>query len=175
MSDTEPGAATDEVAAPGEESVVDESAPVVEMTVEDLVTTLEATIVQRDEYLATAQRLQADFDNFRKRSATDAAARVEAGLGRLADALLPVLDACDAAALQGEESVGAIRNQLITVLEREGLESIASTGAPFDPNLHEAVLHEAGDGGEPTVAEELRKGYAWKGKVLRAAMVKVQG
>lgn len=176
MSEAEPGAAADEAAAPGDAAAAPETdAAAPPMTVEDLIETLEQTTAQRDEYLATAQRLQADFDNFRKRSAADAATRVESGVGRLAEALLPVLDACDAAALQGDESVNAIRNQLVTVLEREGLEAIASTGAPFDPNLHEAVIHEAGDGGEPTVAEELRKGYAWKGKVLRAAMVKVQG
>ncbi len=145
------------------------------LTVEDIIVALEQTTAQRDEYLATAQRLQADFDNFRKRSAADAIVRLESGLGRLADALLPVLDACDAAVAHGDESVVAIRGQLMSVLEREGLERIEASGALFDPNLHDAVMHEAGDGGEPTVAEELRSGYAWKGKVLRAAMVKVKG
>ncbi|NOX31396.1 MAG: nucleotide exchange factor GrpE [Actinobacteria bacterium] len=147
---------------------------VADMTVEDLVTLLESTIVERDEYVATAQRLQADFDNFRKRSVAESAARVESGLGRLAEALLPVLDACDAAIAHGDESAGAIRNQLSAVLEREGLERIVAVGSPFDPNLHEAVMHEAGTA-EPTVSEELRIGYVWKGRVLRAAMVKVAG
>jgi len=156
--------------ATGNEAVSD----VAEMTVEDLVALLESTIVERDEYLATAQRLQADFDNFRKRSIAESAARVESGLGRLAESLLPVLDACDAAIAHGDESASAIRSQLSAVLEREGLERIAAVGSLFDPNLHEAVMHEAGTA-EPTVSEELRIGYVWKGRVLRAAMVKVAG
>jgi molecular chaperone GrpE len=52
---------------------------------------------------------------------------------------------------------------------------MAPEGTPFDPNQHDAVLHEAGDGGESVVVEVLRTGYAWKGRVLRPAMVKVRG
>ncbi len=60
------------------------------------------------------------------------------------------------------------------MLEKEGLERIDPVGEPFDPNEHEAVANEPGDGGEPAVAETLRAGYRWKGRVLRPAMVKVR-
>ncbi|MCP3939584.1 MAG: nucleotide exchange factor GrpE [Actinomycetia bacterium] len=159
----------DEVSATTPEAA--DEAPI---TVEDLVGSLETVSAERDEYLSLAQRIQAEFDNFRRRSSAEAVERSAAGAGRLVEALLPVLDACDTAASQGDESAGAIRGQLHAVLEREGLERVAAEGEAFDPTVHEAVLHEAGDG-EPTVAEELRPGYLFKGRVLRAAMVKVQG
>ena len=62
----------------------------------------------------------------------------------------------------------------VSVLERAGLERIPTDGAPFDPEVHEAVLHEPGTG-EPTVVETMRAGYRLKGRVLRPAMVKVAG
>ena len=124
----------------------------------------------RDQHL----RLQAEFENFRKRSATDSENRINAGLARLAEGLLPVLDGCDAAVAQGHQEVAPIQSSLSVALEKEGLERMSAVGAPFDPNEHEAVMHEAGDGGEQVVVEELRTGYRWKGRVLRAAMVKVR-
>lgn len=141
---------------------------------EELAEALFLTTAERDSYLETAQRVQAEFDNFRKRSATDADTRVKNGVARIAEALLPVLDAFDAAVGQGEDNVEPLRTQLYSVLEREGLSRVGSAGEQFDPNVHEAVLHEAGDGGESVVAEELRCGYLWHGRVLRAAMVKVR-
>jgi molecular chaperone GrpE len=66
---------------------------------------------------------------------------------------------------------------LLGTLEKAGLERIDPGGEPFDPNRHEAVMHESaaeGDDG-PLVIDVLRRGYAWKGRVLRAAMVKVRG
>jgi molecular chaperone GrpE len=86
-----------------------------------------------------------------------------------------VLDACDAAVLAGEESIGPVGKQLLDVLAKEGLERIETVGRPFDPAVHEAVLHEPGDSDRPAVTQELRAGYVWRGKVLRAAMVKVSG
>jgi len=64
---------------------------------------------------------------------------------------------------------------LLETLAKEGLEPMIPEGQPFDPELHEAVLHEEGDGGESVVTESLRTGYLWKGRVLRPAMVKVRG
>jgi molecular chaperone GrpE len=144
------------------------------MTVEDLIETLETVTVQRDEYLDSLQRLQADFENFRRRGQSDSEQRVAAGTGRIAEALLPVLDACNAAMVQGIEGVEPVAAALSLALGKEGLERIEAVGAPFDPNEHDAVLHEAGDGGEQVVVEELRPGFRWQGRVLRAAMVKVQ-
>ena len=140
---------------------------------------LESVQAERDSYLADSQRLAADFANFRKQSekrVADAAAAQSAGLVR---DLLPVLDACDSALIQDAESAaGPIRSALLGELEKNGLELLAPVeGDPFDPEQHEAVMHEpaTGDSDGPAVAEVLRAGYLWKGRVVRPAMVKVIG
>lgn len=133
-----------------------------------------AVLAERDEYKAIAQRIQADFDNYRKRSSTQAAADAERATGRLAGALLPVLDAAEAAYLRHPDEVGPLLNQMLTELKKLGLETVDLDGQPFDPEVAEAVQHEAGDGGEPVVAEVLRSGYRWKGKTLRPAMVRTK-
>ena len=133
-----------------------------------------ALVAQSDEYKELAQRVQADFDNFRKRSLAQAQADADRATGRLAEALLPVLDAAEAAYLRHPDEVGPLLNQMLAELKKHGLESVDLDGKPFDPEVAEAVAHEAGDGGEPVVAEVLRSGYLWKGRVLRAAMVKTK-
>ena len=132
---------------------------------------------ERDQYLDALRRTQADFENFRKRSLKQQGDAVEQATGRLAEDLLPVLDACDAAVLHGIDEVDAVVSALVGTLERAGLARIAPSGEPFDPNAHDAVLHEPADDttAEPTVVEVLRPGYAWKGRVIRPAMVKVKG
>jgi len=70
--------------------------------------------------------------------------------------------------------VAPIYKSLFETLTKAGLEVVPTDGVPFDPNVHEAVLHEPGDGGEPHIVDVLRTGYLWQGKVLRAAMVKVK-
>jgi molecular chaperone GrpE len=135
----------------------------------------EALAAERDEYRDTLLRLKAEFDNFRKRAAREEAEVRERAATALVDKLLVVLDACDAAIGHGAADVEPIAKMLVEVLERDGLERMAPEGTPFDPNQHDAVLHEAGDGGESVVVEVLRTGYAWKGRVLRPAMVKVRG
>ena len=75
----------------------------------------------------------------------------------------------------GAADVEPIAKMLAELLEREGLNRLAPAGDPFDPNLHDAVMHEPGEGGEAVVVETLRTGYEWKGRVLRPAMVKVRG
>lgn len=147
------------------------------MTVEELVGTLEAITAERDQYLNDLQRVSADFANFRKQTdKRNADFAAQAG-SRVAEALLPVLDACDAAAQQGVDGVEPVAAQLRGVLESAGLELIADELEAFDPNRHEAAMTEPGDDGQDTaiVAEVLRSGYAWNGRVLRAAMVKVKG
>jgi molecular chaperone GrpE len=133
-----------------------------------------ALVAQSDEYKDLAQRVQADFDNYRRRSQVQAQAEAERATGRLAEALLPVLDAAEAAYLRHPDEVGPLLNQMLTELKKHGLEMVDLEGQPFDPEVAEAVAHEAGDGGEPVVAEVLRSGYLWKGRVLRAAMVKTR-
>ncbi|MFM9083597.1 MAG: nucleotide exchange factor GrpE, partial [Actinomycetota bacterium] len=132
-------------------------------------------LAERDEYKDIALRLQADFENYRKRVSADIAGEVERSTGRLVEALLPVLDACEAAFAHGADGVEPIWSSLIGTLAKQGLVALDLQGKPFDPAVAEAVLHEEGDGGDPIVAEVLRTGYEWKGRVLRAAMVKVRG
>lgn len=127
------------------------------------------------EYREALLRVKADFDNYRKRVAKDQAATVERAAEKLVTDLLPVLDACEAALGHGADDVEPIHKSLLDVLEKGGLERMAPEGQPFDPNLHDAVLHEAGDGGETVVTESLRTGYLWNGRVVRPAMVKVRG
>jgi molecular chaperone GrpE len=135
---------------------------------------VDALLVERDSFKDIALRLQADFDNYRKRVATQSANDVAAATGRMAEALLPVLDACEAAFVQHPAEVEPLFNLLLGELKKLGLESLNLQDQPFDPNLADAVLHEPGDG-EPVVVEVLRSGYTWKGKVLRPAMVRVRG
>ncbi|MEI7592917.1 MAG: nucleotide exchange factor GrpE [Actinomycetes bacterium] len=130
---------------------------------------------QRDDYLDALQRVKAEFDNYKKRTAKEAVETRERAAESLVKELLPVLDACDAALLHDAADVGPISKMLLESLQREGLEAMVPESQPFDPELHEAVMHEAGDGGESIVVESLRTGYLWKGRVLRPAMVKVRG
>ncbi|MGA7758049.1 MAG: nucleotide exchange factor GrpE, partial [Ilumatobacteraceae bacterium] len=133
-----------------------------------------ALLAEREEYKGLAQRIQADFDNYRRRAAAQSLAEADRASGRLAEALLPVLDAAEAAYLRHPEEVGPLLNQMLVELKKHGLETLDLEDKPFDPEFAEAVAHEPGDGGEPIVAEVLRSGYTWKGKVLRAAMVKTK-
>jgi molecular chaperone GrpE len=130
---------------------------------------------ERDEYRDTLLRLKAEFDNFRKRTAREQTEVRERAAEGLVEKLLVVLDACDAAVGHGSADVEPIAKMLLEVLERDGLERMAPEGQPFDPNQHDAVLHEPGDDGESVVVEALRTGYVWRGRVLRPAMVKVRG
>lgn len=145
---------------------------------------LGALKAERDAFLADSQRLAADFANYRKQSdrrVAEAAATQSAALVR---DLLPVLDACDSALEQDAESaIGPIRTALLSELDKNGLTLIAPEPTEaFDPEQHDAVQHEpvdpdsaAAEQDGPAVAELLRAGYAWKGRVIRPAMVKVVG
>lgn len=144
------------------------------LTVGDMLDEMEAVISQRDEYLALAQAKQAEFENFRKRTMKQQADELARASAKLVEQLLPVLDAFDYAIAHGDESAAPLRAQLLGVLEREGLSRLDPAGGPFDPNEHDAVAHEPGDGGEPVVAETLRAGYRWQGHLLRPVMVRVQ-
>ena len=136
---------------------------------------IELLLKERNEFKDIALRLQADFENFKKRSASQLSDEVDRATGRLADALLPVLDACEAAFTHGAEGVEPIWSALIGALQKQGLEAMDLQDKPFDPNQAEAVMHEEGDSEHPVVSDVLRTGYLWRGKVLRPAMVKVRG
>lgn len=129
---------------------------------------------ERDEYLDHLKRLQAEFENFKRRVEAQAAEVRDRAAIDLVRELLPVLDACDAAMSHGNEEIEPIRTQLLQTLQKQGLEAVAEDGVAFDPNIHEAVMHEQGDG-QSVVAEVLRPGYLWRDNVVRAAMVKVRG
>jgi molecular chaperone GrpE len=138
---------------------------------------------ERDEYLDTLRRVQAEFENYRKRVIKEQTALVDRATSGLVEQLLPVLDSfelalknVDAADSDDIESVRKgvelVYAELLGVLEKTGLSRIEAEGKPFDPNVHEAVMQEDGDG-EPVVTDVLRTGYTLKGRVLRPAMVKV--
>lgn len=151
------------------------SPPMGELDVETLVATLETVTAERDSHLADLQRITAEYSNFRRQATKRQTDTVEHAASGLAGKLLPILDACDAALLQGATDVEPIQAALIDTLRKEGLELVTEAGEVFDPERHEAVMHEEGDSTEPTVAEVLRTGYVWNGRVLRPAMVRVQG
>jgi molecular chaperone GrpE len=131
---------------------------------------------ERDEYREALVRLQADFENYRKRILKQQTEHLERAAQSLVEKLLPVLDTAELAlAHGGGEDVKQITASLVGTLEREGLERIDPNGEAFDPTVHDAVAHEPSDGHEQEVAEVLRVGYRWKGRVLRPAMVKVRG
>jgi molecular chaperone GrpE len=134
-----------------------------------------ALLSERDQFKDIALRLQADFENYRKRQQNTVSDEIDRATGRLVEQLLPVLDACEAGYAHGVDGIEPIWSSLLGTLQKQGLEAMNADGQVFDPVEHEAVVHEPGDGGEPVVAEVLRTGYRWKGKVLRAAMVKVTG
>jgi molecular chaperone GrpE len=137
-------------------------------------TDLEKMHKEREEFLEAARRTQADFENFRKQAQKRQDDAVQRALGRFVESLLPVLDACDAAVAHGAgDAVEPVLGALYGALEKEGLERIDPTGKPFDPAEAEAVIHEPGEGGEQVVAQVMRTGYRWRGRVLRPAMVKV--
>jgi molecular chaperone GrpE len=145
--------------------------------VEELVVEhdIEALLAERNEFKDIALRLQADFENYKKRVSQAQSDEIARATGRLAESLLPVLDACEAAFAHGAEGVEPIWSSLIGALKTQGLVAMDLLDQPFNPELAEAVMTEPGDGAEPIVSEVLRTGYEWKGRVLRAAMVKVKG
>lgn len=134
-----------------------------------------ALLAEREQFKDMAIRLQADFENFRKRVASQLVDDIDRATGRLVEELLPVLDACEAAFNHGANDVEPLWAALLGTLQKQGLEPLDLLDQPFDPALADAVMHEPGDGGETVVIEVMRTGYKWKGRVLRAAMVKVKG
>jgi molecular chaperone GrpE len=138
---------------------------------------------ERDEYLALAQRAQADFDNYRKRAAKEAAAAGDRAKGGLVRELLPVVDNLERALASAEESeqhlaegVRLVHSELVAVLQRNGIEPFDPTGEAFDPEVHEALSTQPADGAAPgTVVGVMEKGYKLGGTVLRPARVVVSG
>lgn len=130
---------------------------------------------KQPDYLDDLRRLQAEFDNYRKRMMKEQAALVDRATARLVEKLLPVLDNFERAIAHGDVSPGIelIYKELRAALEAEGLEQIDALGREFDPQVHEAVSSYEADVAHDEVAEVQRAGYRFRGALLRPAMVVV--
>jgi molecular chaperone GrpE len=144
---------------------------------------LELARAQAAEYLDHLQRLQADFENYRKRTTRSQERLVEAELQRFVQHLLEVIDEFDLALLAAErepdfesfrKGVELVYAKLADTLRTEGLERIEAEGEPFDPTEHEALMQTGEGDGEPHVAEIFRQGYRLRGNVIRPASVRVE-
>ena len=137
---------------------------------------------ERDDYLDRLQRLKAEFDNYRKRTARDQELLVERAHERLVKELLPVLDDLERALgaaeeheeAKLEEGVRLVHRALRNTLAKEGLVEIETDGR-FDPHVHEALLSQPSDADEGTVIDVVQKGYRLGDRVLRPARVVVAG
>ena len=174
--DIETAEAADGAAEAVETETAEEAVPAV--SAEELA----AAIAKQEEYLNMAQRVQADFENFRRRNQNVRKEAYDDGARAFATTLLPVLDnlerAIAAAQNSSDESlrsgVEMVYRQLCEAFEKRGITAIDRKGEKFDPNLENAVMQGAPEDGEPgTVCEVFQKGYQLEGKVLRHAMVKV--
>lgn len=134
-------------------------------------------------YLDDLKRVAADFDNYRRRATREIGEATQRAAERLVTELLPVLDTFDAAlafepTTEAEEKLLAgmhrTREQLLTILNDQGLEIVPSVGEPFDPEIHEAVMAPNEGSGRLVVKEELRRGYRLKGRLVRPALVAVE-
>jgi molecular chaperone GrpE len=150
---------------------------------ESLEKTLEEERKRNEEYLTSLRYLQADFENYRKRVDREIRELEEFSTLGLVRKLIPVLDDLDLAVATATkagdegilEGVKMVQKNLSSALGSEGLQRIHAVGEPFNPSTHEAVDKVQGKGGsEDMVIEEMRKGYTFKGKVLRPSAVKVE-
>jgi molecular chaperone GrpE len=159
----------------GDETVADDAAGVAD--------DLASAQAEAGQYLDHLRRLQAEFDNYRKRVVKEQTELSELGAMPVARRLLEVLDDFELALMSADDKpdferflkgVELVYAKLLDALKAEGLERIHAEGSPFDPELHEALM-QTGDGdGEPVVADVLRPGYTLKGRVLRPAGVRVE-
>ena len=173
-----------EEAAP--ERLPDQAEPAEAAALEQDVEELVAKAAERDEYLALAQRTQADFENYRKRTAKDVSAAESRGVSKLARELLPALDNLARALASAEahsedegeqrlaEGIRLVHTELVAALERLGIQAYSPEGERFDPEQHEAMAQQPAEGTESgTIVEVYEPGYRLNGSVLRAAKVVV--
>jgi molecular chaperone GrpE len=152
---------------------------------EELIAELGEAESRRDEYLDDLRRARAEFENYRKRTMREGAAQRHAGKADVAGGLLEVLDDLDRTIEAVDDDaddpvakgVVLVADKLVRVLQSQGLERLDTVGVAFDPTVHEAVQQRPADEprDEPTVVEVLRPGYRLGDRVLRAAMVVVEG
>ena len=148
-----------------------------------LLSALGTAQAESAESLEALQRVAAEFENFRKRSAREREEIIERASQRLIERLLPTLDSFDAALAyqpqtETEEKFVAgmedTHRQLMEALALDGFEPIAANGVPFDPAVHEAVTGPGGEGEGDLMVKEMRRGYTLRGRVVRAALVAVE-
>jgi molecular chaperone GrpE len=168
------------ISAPGPED------DMADFDLEDYMTAYKQLLAEKDalagekaEVEAKLLRMQADFDNFRRRQRENNEEVVRQAAANLAEALLPVVDNLERAltAMQDtpdKQGVEMIYRQFMQTLENAGVAEIAATGEMFDPKLHQAVMQcEATEADKGRVMNVLQKGYIMHGRLLRAAMVQV--
>ena len=174
LSDAPPADAppSSTISAEVEEELAQEELEISELETQ-LLEDMDRLQSERNDYLDQLLRTRADFDNYRKRILKQQSEHQERAAESLVVKLLDALDTFELAVAHGQ-GFEQVHEMLVTTLSKEGLERIDPAGETFDPNEADAVAHEDGDGG-PVVAEVLRPGYRWKGRVLRPAMVKVKG
>jgi molecular chaperone GrpE len=143
---------------------------------------LENARAQAAEYLDHLRRLQAEFDNYRKRTIKEQTRAMEVASEPLVQRLLEVLDDFELALMSAEKrpdfdkflhGVELVYAKLLESLRNQGLERIEARGKPFDPERHEALMQSGEGDGEPVVDDVLRQGYTLKGRVIRPAGVRV--
>lgn len=143
---------------------------------------LAAARQEAEEYRELAQRVQAEFENYRKRVIREQDEAREMAGAPLVRRLLEVVDEFELALMSAEKQpdfdrflhgVELVYAKLADILRSAGVERIEAEGAPFDPGLHEALMHSGEGEGDPVVADVLRSGYTMKGRVLRPAGVRV--
>jgi molecular chaperone GrpE len=196
--ETETPEAVDQPQAPGvpddqgspeqpvsEQAVPEQEQPDHEAQLEHDLEELSAKAEKADEYLELAQRTRADFENYRKRAAREAAGATERGIAKLALELLPAVDDLDRAlqATDGADDsdtlasgVKLVHAGVIAALARVGIEPFSPVGERFDPQFHEAVAQQPADGAEAgTIIEVYQRGYRLGEAVLRPARVVVAG
>lgn len=164
----------------GEEEKGQEKAEVTEEEVQSLKKALEEERAKAAEYLEGWQRVQADFSNFKKRIEKEREENAKFANSGLVAELLPIIDdleralgstSREIAKLTWVDGIRLIYRKFMGILESQGLSRIEAEGKEFDPNFHEAVLYEEGEEGK--VLAELQKGYKFKDRVIRPAIVKV--
>jgi molecular chaperone GrpE len=165
-------------AAPGSGSEVE-----TEQEAAEVAGDLHAAQTEARQYLDRLRRLQAEFDNYRKRVAKEQAELAELCAMPVIRRLLEVLDDFELALMSAQEQpdfdrflkgIELVYSKLVDALKAEGLERMQAEGMPFDPALHEALLQTGEGEGDPIVADVLRPGYTLKGRVARHAGVRVE-
>ncbi|HEX8086204.1 MAG TPA: nucleotide exchange factor GrpE [Solirubrobacteraceae bacterium] len=163
------------------EALASEAASAVESDLEEL----QRKAAERDEFLALAQRTQADFENFRKRAAREQGAAEARGVTKVVRELLPALDNLERALAAAEsqpdhgehhlaEGIRLVQAEIVAAMNRVGVEGYSPKGERFDPNVHEAMAQQPVDGAESgTIVEVFQSGYRIGESVIRPARVVV--